>query len=147
MCYFKSLLIFFILSKFNLEKKKKTKFDNSAEYVNHEFSKFLSHKSIIHELTRVNIPQQYGVAKRKNCHLLEVVRAFFFYMYVPKSYEGEVGLMVTYLINRLHICVFNDIIPIEFIFSFVHSSRFVSSLSWIFRWAVFVTLIILVTVN
>lgn len=108
------------------------------------FSKFLSHNSIIHDLTCVNIPQQYGVAKRKNCHPL-VVRASFFYMHVPKSYQGEVGLMVPYLINRLHICVFNDIIPNEFIFSFVPSSRLVYLVGYLD--VLFLSLIILVTVN
>jgi len=46
--------------------------------MNQEFSKFLSHGGIVHELTFFNTPQQNKVAKRKDCHLLEVARALLF---------------------------------------------------------------------
>lgn len=47
----------------------KNKFDDSNIYVNHEFSKFMSHNGIVHELTCMYTPQQNKVAKRKNCHI------------------------------------------------------------------------------
>ncbi|RDY03204.1 hypothetical protein CR513_13242, partial [Mucuna pruriens] len=55
---------------------------------------------VVHELTCVNTPQQNGVAKRKNRHLLEVARAIF-QMSVPNVYWREAVLTATYLINRL----------------------------------------------
>ena len=60
--------------------------DNEREYVNHDMSKFFSENGVVHEFTCVDIPQQNGIAKRKNRHLLEVTRALLFQMYVPKSY-------------------------------------------------------------
>ena len=41
---------------------KRIRLDNGTKYVNQEFSKFLSHNGIVHELTCVNIPQQNEVA-------------------------------------------------------------------------------------
>ncbi|RDX74278.1 hypothetical protein CR513_45993, partial [Mucuna pruriens] len=53
---------------------KKIRLDNGTEYVNLEFSKFVTDQDIIHELTCVNTPQQNEVAKQKNHHLLEDVQ-------------------------------------------------------------------------
>ncbi|RDY03580.1 Dicer-like protein 4, partial [Mucuna pruriens] len=72
--------------------------DNGTKFVNIEFSKFLKDNDVVHELTYVNIPQQNGVAKRKNCHLLEVARTLLFQMSIPNVYWGEVVLTITYLI-------------------------------------------------
>jgi len=47
--------------------------DNGREYVNQNLE-----NEVVHELTCLNIPQQNGVAKRKNRHLLEVTRALLF---------------------------------------------------------------------
>jgi len=63
------------LSKINLEKALKELGLNGIEYVNHEFSKFLSHNGIIYELTTL---EENVVAEKKNCHLLEVSRVLLF---------------------------------------------------------------------
>nr|KYP62612.1 Retrovirus-related Pol polyprotein from transposon TNT 1-94 [Cajanus cajan] len=107
---------------------KRIRYANGIEYVNHEFLNFLSHNGIDHELTCVNTPQQNGVVERKNCHLLEVVRALLFQMFIPKTYWGEAVLTFTYLINRLLTRILNGISPIESLLSFVPSSPLVSSL-------------------
>ncbi|RDX96282.1 hypothetical protein CR513_21082, partial [Mucuna pruriens] len=62
---------------------------------------------VVHELTYVNTPQQKGVAKRKNHHLLKVARALLFQMSISNVYSGEVVLTATYLINRLPTHVLN----------------------------------------
>ena len=60
--------------------------DNGREYVNQNFSKFLQENGVVHELTCVDTPQQNGVAKRKNRHLLKVTRVLLFQTSVPRSY-------------------------------------------------------------
>jgi len=57
--------------------------------------------SIIHQTTCVDTPQQNGVAKGKNQHLLEVTRSLMLDTLVPKSYWGDALLTATYLINRM----------------------------------------------
>ena len=69
--------------------------NNGREYVNQNLSNFLKDNDVVHELTCVDLPQQNGVAERKNRHLLEVGRALLFQMSIPKSYWGEVVLTAT----------------------------------------------------
>ena len=56
---------------------------------------------IIDQTTCSNTPQQNGVAKRKNHHLLEVVRALLIEAQMLLSYWGEAPTSATYLINRV----------------------------------------------
>ena len=63
--------------------------------MNQNLSNFLKDNDVVHELTCVDLPQQNGVAERKNRHLLEVGRALLFQMSIPKSYWGEVVLTAT----------------------------------------------------
>ena len=58
--------------------------DNGTEYVNKEFSAFLSANGIMHQTTCPDTPPQNGVAERKNHHILEVARSLMFTMNVPK---------------------------------------------------------------
>lgn len=52
--------------------------DNGREYFNKHLSKFFLENDIIHQSSSVDTPQQNGVAKQKNRHLLEVARALLF---------------------------------------------------------------------
>ncbi|CAL2225265.1 unnamed protein product [Prunus armeniaca] len=49
--------------------------NNGGELVNHDFQAYFQQHGIIHETTCPQTPQQNGVAKRKNQHLLETARA------------------------------------------------------------------------
>jgi hypothetical protein len=49
----------------------------------------------------VNTPEQNGVAKRKNRHILEVTRCLIFEMNVLRYLWGEATQTATYLINRM----------------------------------------------
>ncbi|RDX90534.1 hypothetical protein CR513_27586, partial [Mucuna pruriens] len=113
--------------------------DNSTEFVNLEFSKFLKDNGVVHELTCVNTPQQNRVAERKNHHLLEVARALLFQMSIPNVYWGEVVLTVTYLINKLSACILSSISSIKHMLSFFPNSPLMLSLSSrVFRCVAFV---------
>ena len=73
--------------------------DNGTEYVNKEFSNFLSTNGILHQTTCLDTPPQNGVAERKNRHILKVARSLMFTMNVPKYLWSEAVLTATYLIN------------------------------------------------
>lgn len=66
-----------------------------------EFQRYLEAHGIIHQTTCSNTPQQNGVAKRKNRHLWEVVRALLIEAHMPLSYWGEALTSTAYLINQV----------------------------------------------
>ena len=75
--------------------------DNGTKYFNHVLGVFLKEKGILHQFTCVDTPQQNGITKRKNKHLLEVSRGLMFQTNVPKYLWGEAILTASYLINRM----------------------------------------------
>ena len=60
--------------------------NNGREYQSSDLQKYLEGHDIIHQTTCLNTPQQNGVAKWKNRHLLEVVRASLIVQKIPISY-------------------------------------------------------------
>lgn len=63
--------------------------DNGIEYFNKNLNEFLKNKGgIQHQSTCPKTPQQNGIAKRKNKHLLDVARAIMFESNVPKYLWG-----------------------------------------------------------
>jgi hypothetical protein len=91
------------------------KTDNGKEFVNDNFSTFLSREEIIHQTTCPDTPQN-GVAERKNCHLLEVARSLMYTMNVPNFLWSEAVLTATYLINRMPSRILGMKTPYELIF-------------------------------
>lgn len=81
------------------------KTDNARNYFNSILGEFLLRKDMVHQNSCIDNPQQIGIAKRKNRHLLEVVRALMFSTHVTESFWGEAVLIATYLINRMSSCV------------------------------------------
>ena len=75
--------------------------DNGREYFNTTLGTYLAKNGIFHQSSCVNTPQQKGVAKRKNRHLLEMAHALMFTNNVPKFFGGKAVLTSSYLINRL----------------------------------------------
>lgn len=61
----------------------------------------------MHQRTCVYTPQQNGIVKRKNQHLLQVARVLLFQANLPKFFWGECVLIATYLINRLPTQILN----------------------------------------
>ena len=87
--------------------------DKGGEYIYGGLESFFLDQGMIHQTSCANTPQQNGVAKRKNRHLLETARSMMFSMQVPKSYWGEAVLTVAYLINRLPTRILGKKSPIE----------------------------------
>ena len=63
--------------------------NNAKEYFKLILGDYLLSQGIVHQSSYVDIPQQNGVAKRKNRHLLEVDRSLMFSTHVPKHFWGR----------------------------------------------------------
>ena len=62
------------------------KSDNAKEYFFMSFSSFMSSHGILHQLSCAYTPQQNGVAKRKNRHLIETSRTLLLHHKVPQRF-------------------------------------------------------------
>jgi hypothetical protein len=86
---------------------KRVRFDNAKDYFNHGLNSFCQKEGIIHEPSCVKIPQQNGIAERKNRHLLN------------QEILGRVSVLTaSYLINRLPSSVLTSKTPMEVLSSF-----------------------------
>ena len=80
---------------------------NAKEYVSEQFQSFTLQHGILHQTSCIDTPTQNGVTKRKNRHLLEIVRALLFHMHVPKHFWADVVSTACFLINRIPSSVLN----------------------------------------
>jgi len=64
------------------------------------FQSFIHNEGIISQRFCPSTQQQNGVAKRKNCHLLDVVRTFFLECYGTPPFLYETLSITVHLINR-----------------------------------------------
>ena len=85
--------------------------DNAKEYFSTPFSSFMSSHRILHQSSCTYIPQQNGVAERKNRHLVETTRTLLLHHKVPQRCWGDAILATCYLINRMPSSVLHDQIP------------------------------------
>ena len=83
---------------------------------------------IIYQSSCVNTPQQNGVAKRKNRHLLEVSHSIMFTSNVPKHFWGEAVLTATYLTSRMPSHTLNYQSPCQVLLQSYPNSRLISSI-------------------
>ena len=89
---------------------------------------FLKEKGIHHQSICVNTPQQNGIVKRKNKHLLEVARAIIFSMNVPRYFWVEAVLIAFYLINQMPTKILKYSTPLECFQKIFPLSRMYSNL-------------------
>jgi hypothetical protein len=87
--------------------------DNRGEYMSSNLETYFREHDIIHQTMCVDTPQENGMAKRKNQHLLEVTCSLMLDTHVPKSYWGDALLTATYLINRMPSQVLDFQTPLE----------------------------------
>ena len=87
-----------ICSQYNAQVKVLRSGDG-GEYLRFELKRYLEAHGTIHQTTFFDTPQHNGVEKRKNRHLLEVVRASLIEAHMPLSYWGHALTSATYLIN------------------------------------------------
>ncbi|CAL8084703.1 unnamed protein product [Prunus armeniaca] len=77
------------------------------KFVGYDFQTYFQTHGIIHETTCPQTPQQNGVVKRKNRHLLEIARALLIGGHVPCHHSDDVVVIAIYLINRMPSGVLN----------------------------------------
>ena len=93
--------------------------DNGGEYVNNDFTHYLTNHGILHETTCPQTPQHNGVAECKNRHLLETARSLLIGADVPRS-SWDVALQTaTYLINLMSSKVLNFLTPLQVLATFL----------------------------
>ncbi|RVX09716.1 Retrovirus-related Pol polyprotein from transposon TNT 1-94 [Vitis vinifera] len=86
------------------------------DYSRSPFTSFMSNHGIIHQSSCAHTPQQNGVAKCKNRHLVETTRTILLHSHVPFRFWGDAVLTVCYLINRMPSYVLHDQIPQSLLF-------------------------------
>ena len=81
-------------------KIKSLRTDRGREYLSDLFKAYCGEKGIARQLTIPYMPQQNGVAKRKNKTLLDMVRSMIAQEKLPISFWGGVLMTTTYILNR-----------------------------------------------
>ena len=71
------------------------------KYLSAPFYSFLFSHGIFHQTSCAHTPQQNGVAKRKNRHLVETARTLLLHHHVPQRFWEDTILTACYLINRM----------------------------------------------
>ena len=71
-----------ILTQFNISIRV-LRSDNSREYFSAPFISFMSQNGILHQSSCAYTPQQNGIAKRKNRHLIETACTLLLHYHVP----------------------------------------------------------------
>ena len=74
--------------------------ENGLEFLSEKFETFYRTQGISKHKTVRAIPQQNGVAERKNRTLLERVKCLLLNSRLPKVFWGEAVTTTAYLINR-----------------------------------------------
>ena len=85
-------------------------------------------QGIVHLSSCVDTPQQNGIAKRKNRHLLKVARSLMFSTHVPKHFLGKAVLTTTYLINRMPSKILKFKTPCQSLLQIFPHKKIISSL-------------------
>ena len=90
--------------------------DNACEYLSSQLCSFLTSKGILHETSYAHTPQQNGVAKGKNCHLVETACTLILHYNVPHHFWGDALLTACYLISRMPSSVLGNQVPYSILY-------------------------------
>ena len=75
--------------------------DKGREYLSDQFKDICKEKEIRRQLTIPGIPQQNGVAERRNRILLDMVRSMMAQANLPISFWGDALLTAAYILNQI----------------------------------------------
>lgn len=88
--------------------------DNGPEF---NMTEFYSTKGVLHQLSRVESPQQNAIVERKHQHLLNVARSLRFQANLPLIFWGDCILTAAYLIILIPTPNLSNISPYELIYA------------------------------
>ena len=96
----------FIKFKIQVENQKNKKIkrlrsDRGGEYSSAFFKKICEENGIIHEVTTPSIPEQNGIAERKNRTLKDMMNAILISSGLPSNMWGEAILSACDVLNRV----------------------------------------------
>jgi transposase InsO family protein len=98
---------FEIFKKFKVMIKKSTGYyvralrsDRGGKYLSNEFNAYCKKQGIRRYLTAPYIPQQNGVAERKNRTILDMIRSMIKTKEMPKEFWAEIVQCAVYIQNR-----------------------------------------------
>ena len=75
--------------------------DRGREYLSNLFKAYCDEKGIARQLTIPYMPQQNGVAERRNMTLLDMVRSMMVQVKLPISFLGDPLMTTAYILNRV----------------------------------------------
>ena len=75
--------------------------DNKEEYTSHEFSQYLRDYKMHYQYTCANTPQQNGIAKQENQHLLKIFQSMVHTNNVPGRFWAEAMKTAAHMINKI----------------------------------------------
>ena len=87
--------------------------DNALEFVQKDVENYCASIGILHQTSCPHTSQQYGVAKSRHRHILDVTRTILLQMNVPRSFSSDVVLTTTHLINRMPSAPLGGEIPLR----------------------------------
>lgn len=87
--------------------------DRGGEFTSKDFNQFCSDHGIARQLTASYTPQQNGVAKRKNCTLMNMVRSMLSGKNMPKKFLPDVVNWAIHILNHSSTLAVKDKTPEE----------------------------------
>jgi len=87
--------------------------DRGREFTSLEFNQFCSANGIAKQLTISYIPQQNGVAKRKNCTVMNMVCSMLSEKQIPKEFWLEAINWTIYILNQTLTLAVKEVTPEE----------------------------------
>ncbi|KAL1207150.1 Retrovirus-related Pol polyprotein from transposon TNT 1-94 [Cardamine amara subsp. amara] len=87
--------------------------DRGGEYLSKEFIQFCEETVISRQLTTAFTPQQNGIAERKNCTIMNMVRSILNNRDVPKRLWPEAVIWAVHVLNHSPTLVLKEKTPEE----------------------------------
>jgi hypothetical protein len=89
------------------------RFDGGGEYFSNEFNEYLKEHGIQRKYSCSYSPQQNGIAKRKNKHIVEITRAMSNEKNFPNYFCAQVVATAVYIMNRTPTTIIHGMAPEE----------------------------------
>ena len=83
------------------ESIKALRLDRRGEYLCFEYKTYLKECGIVSQLTPLGTPQCYGIAKKRNQTMLDMIRSMMSNATLPKSFWGHALVTIALTINMV----------------------------------------------